>query len=136
MALKTITIIMAILIFASSLSANGVVLSDCQEQVCCCHGMVMADDAETIDRIQSLNGCCCSGATGSTCSLTMIVPSENMGWALSPNRVDPSDSLYFQAYKPADTSFLSEAAVETDFEDFVIDQASPPTYLTLMSFLC
>ncbi|MEN8246236.1 MAG: hypothetical protein ABFS43_15205 [Thermodesulfobacteriota bacterium] len=134
--IRVIVAVLTVVISVSPLAANSVIPADCPDRSCCCNGAAGAGHAENTVRIQALHSCCCNDVAGSNCSLTTVVPSENIYWALSPNRVDPPSYGFLSFISIDDTPLVPPANFRTDAVGDVIHQGSPPIYLSSMSFLC
>ena len=133
--IRVIAAALVVLISVSPLAANSVILAGCPDRSCCCNGAALAGHAEDTARIQSLHSCCCNDVAGNNCSLTTVVASENIYWALSPNRVDPPSYGFINFISIDDTPLVPQANFRTDAVGEVILQGSPPIYLSSMSFL-
>ncbi len=137
---KIISVILTLLISVSSLSAYSSVLSGCKDRSCCCGaamvGMMEAGQREIDTKFQTLKGCCCGDVTGSACSLTTVLHLEKIGWALSSNRVDLSESNLSGIVSITDLSKDSQVFFQSETGAEATHPCFPPIYLSSMSFLC
>ena len=141
MIFRSITLCMALLMLAGSLQANGWIPADCADRSCCRHTAPMAEtmqagQTESRAWMQPQNCCYCENDAGPACNLTRLIPQAKIGWALSSQRVDPS-APGLPSVLCLDNPFFPKGAAALFYsQDDTLHPASPPTYLSVMSFLC
>ena len=132
---KIVAAVMIVLLAASTAAVPGEGVSSCPDRSCCC-GAYAPDGHQDHAKVHRLLRACCCQASGGTCSIKEKQPINPMGLTLPSFRTEPTVLL---TVGPGQSDTGAKAAATfplSIIDDAVVPPGSPPTYLTLMSFLC
>lgn len=133
---KIIAIITTVLMAVSSLAGAGLACAGCLEGPCCCRGPAMTGQAADAPMIRPARGCCCQAAGDSPCTLTVSPAAFDVAPAVPPGRIHVHPPAVSAAVIPGDAPVDAAITFFPDLEDPLFQKSFPPTYLSVMSFLC
>ena len=135
MPIRILAFISLVFITAAPLAGIGMAGTDCSVRPCCCSGPATRTQSTGAAMIGPARGCCCAAAGEAPCTYAPSQLPQNARWALSSARIDaPASALSAMTGFTASRGDL-ETGVMPDAEDQFLHIVSPPTYLSLMSFL-
>ena len=133
---KTVALIMLLLLAVSSFTVYGGAVTACPEGGCCCVAGAAGGDRNALPALRAQSTCCC-GEGLPACSIRTAPSLDRTAWVLRSQRAEMSAPM---PAGPARAGLLIPASMASspiaNALDIVNHPGTPPTYLSVMSFLC